>query len=455
VDEEKRRRLAEMYQRRPELVPQPEKSVGQMTGEEIVIGTPNRAYQGLKNAAKDPLSLTPVPYLQSLRGRGGLKSAVVDPAMDKAKEILDLAGAKTTEAGTAVKEVFVGEGTPSQATTAPSTAAPTADMSTAALPGSEQWKAMQGLRSGQIPESTVGPIRGAEGTAIKSTQMVPGGTIGSFATPEQQQAVAARQEATGDQYQGRQLDPATGTYHNVNYAPQSVAAAIQAKTGEFARATPSGIATNVAPAVSMDDYLKQREATQQGLRGGAGSTHESQARTIAAREAKAQSITNKADRATGIKSARAHELELEKEKSRGKIEGKASQATKAPTKYADEKAEYSKIVDGQKNFIDDFKKSGEEIPKTRWGKKPYRWVEDVATGDPILVSPDDYNSVEDETSTKYRRLPPEVVKYAEGTGEEATGVAGAKTAVPKVGDVRKGYRFKGGDPNNKGSWERV
>lgn len=31
----------------------------------------------------------------------------------------------------------------------------------------------------------------------------------------------------------------------------------------------------------------------------------------------------------------------------------------------------------------------------------------------------------------------------------------ARSAVPKVGEVRKGYRFKGGNPNLKSSWEKV
>lgn len=32
---------------------------------------------------------------------------------------------------------------------------------------------------------------------------------------------------------------------------------------------------------------------------------------------------------------------------------------------------------------------------------------------------------------------------------------GAKTAPPKVGDVEKGHRFKGGDPHDKNNWEKV
>jgi hypothetical protein len=36
----------------------------------------------------------------------------------------------------------------------------------------------------------------------------------------------------------------------------------------------------------------------------------------------------------------------------------------------------------------------------------------------------------------------------------APAAGGASPAGPKVGDVVKGYRFKGGDPSNKASWEK-
>jgi hypothetical protein len=42
-----------------------------------------------------------------------------------------------------------------------------------------------------------------------------------------------------------------------------------------------------------------------------------------------------------------------------------------------------------------------------------------------------------------------------GTVERAAGAMGIKAPPPRVGEVRQGYRFKGGDPNDRMSWERA
>lgn len=39
--------------------------------------------------------------------------------------------------------------------------------------------------------------------------------------------------------------------------------------------------------------------------------------------------------------------------------------------------------------------------------------------------------------------------------EERSGGGGQRQAAPRPGDVRKGYRFKGGDPNQQSNWERI
>jgi len=47
----------------------------------------------------------------------------------------------------------------------------------------------------------------------------------------------------------------------------------------------------------------------------------------------------------------------------------------------------------------------------------------------------------------------ERVKFVMGKAQEGGGSSPSPT--PKPGDVRGGYRFKGGDPNNKASWEAI
>jgi hypothetical protein len=41
------------------------------------------------------------------------------------------------------------------------------------------------------------------------------------------------------------------------------------------------------------------------------------------------------------------------------------------------------------------------------------------------------------------------------TPMQAKSVGGESSAAPKVGDVKGGFRFKGGDPSNKANWEKV
>ena len=44
---------------------------------------------------------------------------------------------------------------------------------------------------------------------------------------------------------------------------------------------------------------------------------------------------------------------------------------------------------------------------------------------------------------------------ASGGTKPAEAASGGGEPVPAVGTVKNGYRFKGGDPNNKDSWKKV
>lgn len=75
----------------------------------------------------------------------------------------------------------------------------------------------------------------------------------------------------------------------------------------------------------------------------------------------------------------------------------------------------------------------------------------IAQSNPSLVS------VSPETSWFGGDRTPQVRPQLRG-GQAQPASQGKKPAAPKlpdVGEVRKGYRFKGGDPANKGSWEYV
>ena len=50
---------------------------------------------------------------------------------------------------------------------------------------------------------------------------------------------------------------------------------------------------------------------------------------------------------------------------------------------------------------------------------------------------------------------PELKQYAQVKPAAATSTTTAKPAAPAVGEIRDGYRFKGGDPANIGRWEKV
>lgn len=72
-------------------------------------------------------------------------------------------------------------------------------------------------------------------------------------------------------------------------------------------------------------------------------------------------------------------------------------------------------------------------------------------------------SVHATRSRRYGELVQEYRGYAAGYGVNPDRIATVpaappapkQTAAPKVGEVRKGYRYKGGDPSKPASWERV
>ena len=50
----------------------------------------------------------------------------------------------------------------------------------------------------------------------------------------------------------------------------------------------------------------------------------------------------------------------------------------------------------------------------------------------------------------FRDYATDVVKKKQGQQDQSTA-----SGAPKVGEIRKGYRFKGGNPADKNSWEKV
>lgn len=60
----------------------------------------------------------------------------------------------------------------------------------------------------------------------------------------------------------------------------------------------------------------------------------------------------------------------------------------------------------------------------------------------------------DPTSKDYALKPGFLQPYIQ-LGNGGASVNGASSSAPKVGEIRKGYKFKGGDPNSPNSWEKV
>lgn len=61
----------------------------------------------------------------------------------------------------------------------------------------------------------------------------------------------------------------------------------------------------------------------------------------------------------------------------------------------------------------------------------------------------------DPKSREYVLAPERLARFVPNPSQAMGTAAGQMATVPKVGEVRNGYKFKGGDPSNKASWEKI